>query len=94
MADTLKEGLLDGKYQDRFDFGPIDVEERTDYEGQLYLHVYIVFDGDETQLDPDWTSTLITRIRPELIKRELPLVVSKSFVAKSDWESREEVPVG
>ena len=33
VADTLKEGLLDGKYQDRFDFGPIDVEERTDYEG-------------------------------------------------------------
>lgn len=94
VVDILREGLLDEKYQDHFAFGPIDVEERADYEGQFYLHVYIVFDGDESQLDPDWTSTLTTRIRPELIKRGLPVVVSKSFVAKSDWESREEAPVG
>ena len=94
VVDILKEGLLGGKYPDLFAFGPIDVEERADYEGQFYLHVYVVFDGDESQLDPDWTSTLTTRIRPELIKRGLPVVVSKSFVAKSDWESREAAPVG
>ena len=94
VADILMEGLLDGKYRDLFSFGPIDIEERSDYEGQCYLHVYVVFDGDESQLDPDWTSTLITRVRPELMKRGLPVVVSKSFVAKSDWESREEIPVG
>ncbi len=93
VASILREGLLDEKYQDLFAFGPIDVEERADYKGQFYLHVYVVFDGDESQLDPDWTSTLTTRIRPELSKRGLPMVVSKSFVAKSDWESREEAPV-
>ena len=94
VKDILMEGLLDGKYQDLFVFGPIDVEERADHEGRFYLHVYVVFDGDESQLDPDWTSTLTTRIRPELIRRGLPVVLSKSFVAKSDWESREKVSVG
>lgn len=94
VSDILEEGLLDGKYQNLFTFGPIDVEERADHEGQLYLHVYVVFDGDESQLDPDWTSTLTTRIRPELIKHGLPVVLSKSFVAKSDWESREKASAG
>lgn len=90
VADTLKEGLIDEKYR-LFAFDHVDIEERTDYDGQFYLHAYIVFDGDESKLDPDWTSMLITRIRPELIKRGLPMVLSKSFIAKSDWESRKRV---
>ena len=94
VVDILQQALQDEKYRNEFIFGPIDVEERADHDGHFYLHAYVVFDGDESQLDPDWTSTLTTRVRPELIKRGLPIVLSKSFVAKSDWESREKAPAG
>ena len=51
-------------------FGPIRVvpavDEFGDGDGEEYLRILVVFDGDQKALDARWTSTLIRRIRPKL----------------------------
>ena len=37
---------LDTKFHGEFVFEPIRVEAVLDLDGELYLHAYIVFDGD------------------------------------------------
>ena len=55
--------LVGRELSDRFggnlDFGPITLEEKLDQDGDPYLHIFIVFDGDQGHLDPAWTSGLM-----------------------------------
>ena len=63
---------MDRALSDRFgsdlDFGPIRVDEKLDQDGDPYLHILTVFDGDQSQLNPAWTSRIMGRIRPELME--------------------------
>ena len=81
--------LVDRELTDRFsndlDFGPISVEEKLDQDGNPYLHIFIVFNGDQSYLDPAWTSGFIGRIRPELMEMGIMNLPSKSFIEKSEW---------
>lgn len=60
--------LLSERFGDTFDFGPILVEKEFDHDGDEYVHVYIVFDGDQDELDPSWTSSLSGRLWPYLVE--------------------------
>ena len=46
---------------------------------------YIVFDGDQAELDPSWTSTLSGKLWPHLVEMGFDNPPSKSFVEKSEW---------
>ena len=81
----LVDKTLSEKFSNTLKFGPITIEEKFGHEGEPYLHVYIVFEGDQEHLDPAWTSGLIGKIRPELMEMGITEIPSKSFVEKSEW---------
>ena len=70
-------------------FGPIRVvpavDEFGDGDGEEYLRILVVFDGDQKALDARWTSTLIRGIRPKLFAAGVEEFPSFSFVSKSEW---------
>lgn len=70
-------------------FGPIRVipalDEFGDGDGEEYIRIVVVFDGDQDALDARWTSTLIRRIRPKLLDEGVKQFPSFSFVGKSEW---------
>ncbi len=83
-VEKLVRGLLDERFGDQFVFDPIKVIPRIDHDGDEYLHIYIVFDGDQKLLDPDWTLGLATRISPQLVELGSLNPPSKSFIEKSE----------
>ncbi len=87
VRETLAERFAD----DEFVFDPIRVvsvvDEFGDGDGEEYLRIIIVFDGDQKLLDPGWTSSLIRRIEPKLIEAGIEKFPSPSFVEKSEWLS-------
>ncbi|MCY4510265.1 MAG: hypothetical protein OXG35_25380 [Acidobacteria bacterium] len=68
-------------------FGPIRVvpavDEFGDGDGEEYLRILVVFDGDQKALDARWTSTLIRGIRPKLFAAGVEEFPSFSFVSKA-----------
>ena len=77
--------LLFERFGDTFDFDPILVERELDDDGDEYVHVYIVFDGDQDELDPSWTSGLSGQLWPLLAEMGFTGPPSKSFIEKSEW---------
>ena len=80
---------LDEHFHNKPVFGPIivypELDEFDDEDGLDYIRILIVFDGDQDDLDPEWTSGLIHRIRPKLYDlgvKEFPI---PSFVEKNEW---------
>ncbi len=88
VAEIVRE-TLEERFADDLVFEPIlvmpAVDEYGDGEGETYLQIVIVFDGDQKLLDPGWTSGLIRRIRPKLIEAGVEEFPSPSFIAKAEW---------
>ena len=91
VADIVKATLVE-HFADKFVFDPIKVipavDEYGDGDGEPYLRIMIVFDGDQEALDPHWTSGLIRRIRPKLIdaaSRSFPVRLSSRNPNGRDW---------
>ena len=78
---------LEGYFGDAFVFDPILAEWMIDHVGQEYLWVHIVFDGDQRNLDPEWTSGLTLRLHLELRKLGIDSIPSRHFIKKSEWKS-------
>ena len=95
MMEATKEGKikeivnreLSDKFEGHLKFGPINVEEKLDQDGDPYLHIIVVFDGDQSYLDPTWTSGFMGRIRPKLMELGIANLPSKSFIKKSEWQA-------
>ena len=81
---------LSGRFKGEIEFGPIDIVEEIDHYGDPYLHIRIVFDGDQGKLDAKWTSGLIARLLPQLVDLGIKHVPSKSFFGKEGWETYKE----
>ncbi len=77
---------LTGRFKGEIEFGPIDIQQEIDQYGDPYLHIRIVFDGDQGKLDAKWTSGLIPRLLPQLVDLGIEYVPSNSFFSKEDWE--------
>ena len=92
VARIVKE-TLEERFVGDFVFEPIlvmpAVDEYGDGDGETYLQIVIVFDGDQELLDPGWTSGLIRRIRPRLIEAGVAEFPSPSFVTKAEWPRME-----
>jgi hypothetical protein len=88
VADIVRETLAE-RFTDELEFNPIEVIPAVDEygggDGETYLRIFIVFDGDQKALDPHWTSSLIRRIRPKLRDAGVDEFPSPSFVEKSEW---------
>ena len=82
------EELLEERFGDEegLTFEQILVIPKVDIDGDEYVHIYVVFDGDQKLLDPAWTVSLYTLITPCLLELGIMSPPSKSFVEKSDWE--------
>ena len=82
------EELLEERFgdEDGLAFDQVKVIPKVDHDGDEYLHIYVVFDGDQKLLDPDWTLSLYELVTPYLLELGVLNPPSKSFVEKSDWE--------
>ena len=76
---------MESRFGDAFVFDPILVEQRVDHDGEEYLRVDIVFDGDQRKLDADWTSGLVLRLHLKLRKLGIDSIPSPHFIKKSEW---------
>ena len=85
LADAIKSTLYE-RFKDAFVFDPIVIETRTDYYGDEYLKIRVIYEGDRAKLDPGWTAGLMGLIRPTLDELGVPGTPSKSFVSKYEWE--------
>ena len=45
-------------YGDSLKFDPVFVERKFDFYGEDYMHIYVVFDGDEKVLEAKWRGGL------------------------------------
>ena len=77
---------LEEKFGDSLVFDPIEVIPKIDHDGDEYLHIYMVYDGDAKLIDTAWTLGFYGLIWPKLIELGAASVPSLSFVEKSDWE--------
>lgn len=82
---------LDGYFKGAFVFDPIRVEPQIDYwgDGEEYLEVIIVFDGDQKLLSPRWTVGLTSRLRDRLEDAGIEAFPVTRFMEKSDWKGYE-----
>ncbi len=83
---NIVRNALEKQYGDELVFDPITVIPKIDHEGDEYLHVYIVYDGDRDKMDPGWTVGLSGLILDGTTEEEIFRVPGTSFVEKSEWE--------
>ena len=81
--------LLEQRFHGEFVFDPIVVFPKTDHDGENYLHTYIVFDGDQKNLDPRWTLRLSRQVWPQAEELGYTAIPIQSFVEKSEWPELE-----
>ena len=74
------------RYKDEFVFDPIIVQPRLDHDGDEYLDIWIVYDGDYEKLDTHWNGGLTGLIFEEVTDDELPVFPSRNFVPRPEWE--------
>ena len=85
VADIVRQNLEE-KFGDTLVFDPIEVRPEIDHDGDEYLHIYMVYDGDRKLLDPAWTLGFTGLIWQKLIELGVESVPTLSFVEKSEWE--------
>ena len=83
--------LLNERFKDQLEFGPIVVIPRIDDDGDVYLHSYIVFHGDQSRLDPAWTLRLSDSLWSRALELGYPGIPTQFFVEKSEWPELEEM---
>ena len=81
VAKSLRE-----RFMDDLIFDPIVVESAIDHDGDEFLDIFIIYDGDYKKLDPGWTVGLTVRLREELLALGVNTVCGHSFVPKSEWK--------
>ena len=50
--------ILNRELPETLTLSHLALEDRTNHDGDSYLHTYIVFEGDREKIDPAWTITL------------------------------------
>lgn len=74
-------------FADEFIFDPIVLLPEVDVvTGDEYLHIVVVFDGDQHKLDPNKTIDLRVRIAPMLEEIGLPPGFSMSYMGADEWK--------
>ena len=66
-------------------FDPIVVVPRDDGDGEVYLHVYMVYDEATVKTDSRRRIRFLLLLDEELGEDMSPAVLTKSFIPKSEW---------
>jgi hypothetical protein len=77
---------LEGRFKDEFVFDQVIANPELDHYGDEFLHIYIIFDGNQKNLDPRWTNGIEGRLLDQLPDGELPHTPGHSFISKSEWK--------
>ena len=92
VADIVT-AVVEEHFGDELAFGPIMVIPKIDdhYADDVfpYVHIYIVFDGDQAKLEPRRTRKISRQLTPlleEIGVYDWPIT---SWVSKSDWKRTE-----
>ena len=93
-VEVLVRKDLEGRFKEEFVFDPVIVNPEMDHYGDEFLHIYIIFDGDQKKLDPRWTNGIERRLLGELTEEEAPLWAGHSFISRSEWGKiyKEQIP--
>ena len=91
VKEIVRDDLLQGHpATSGIRFGPIvvvdGVDDLGDGDGQPYLRILIVYDGDHKRLNYRWLAGLITRVSSRLTDIGIDEFPNPSFVEKSEWQ--------
>ena len=81
---------MEERFNGQFVFDPIVVRNAVDHDGLDYIRIYIVYDGEQKLLDPDWTVGFAGRIIPKLMELGIDEFPIKSFVDRAGWDAVQE----
>lgn len=73
-------------------FDPIVVVPRDDGDGEVYLHVYMVYDEATVKTDSRRRIRFLLLLDEELGEDMSPAVLTKSFIPKSEWPAFSQNP--
>lgn len=93
QADAIEKivrEILDERFNGQFVFDPIVVRNAVDHDGLDYIRIYIVYTGDQEQLDPSWTAGFAGRLIPKLTALGIDEFPVKSFVDRPGWDAVQE----
>ena len=85
VANIVRQ-ILEEKFGDTLVFDPIEVIPKVDHDGDEYLHIYMVYDGDAKLIDTAWSLGFYGLAQLKLIEIGVDTLPSASFVEKSEWE--------
>ena len=85
-ASAIVRQHLKERFTDELSFGPIVLAPKTESDGSEYLEIYIVFDGNQSDLDPGWTVGLPDRLQPQIAAIGFSGMLITSWVHSSEWE--------
>ena len=77
--------VLANQYGAEAVFDPIVVVPRDDGDGEVYLHVYMVYDEDAIKTDARRRIQFLGLLADELGEGFAPEVLTKGFIPKSEW---------
>ena len=86
VEDFVRKDLA-GRFKEEFVFDPIIVNPELDHYGDEFLHIYIIFDGNQKKLDTKWTIGIEDRLLMQLPQGELSNTPGHSLIPKSEWKS-------
>ena len=89
-VEKIVREILDERFHGQFVFDPIVVRNAVDHDGLDYIRIYIVYDGDQKQLDPGWTAGFAGRLIPKLMELGIDEFPIKSFVDRAGWDAVQE----
>ncbi len=84
VADLVREELT-RRFGNDLVFDLIKVVPMIDHDGDEYLRIYIVLDGDLSLLPPIWRLELLRSIQPQLTELGVSNIPNSTLVEKSEW---------
>ena len=79
--------ILKNELPDTLTFDHIVVKPKTDHDGDSYFHAYIIFEGDNSELDPAWTMTLPGKLWDMSAEMGYHGIPVNSFIPKAEWNN-------
>ncbi len=85
ITKFILEYLHEG-FQDKFVFDPVVIAREVDQYGDDYLRIWIVFDGNQDNLDPERTLALRVHLADTLDGMGIWPSFSTSYMGVDEWK--------
>lgn len=85
-VEELAREDMEAHFGDAFVFDPIVVTPMIDHDGDEYLRIRVIYDGDPKMMDSVLAHRLSIRIEPKLREMGFMQFPSSSFIPKDEWE--------